>query len=185
MAQRLKAALPYLVGLAIAGVLYHVAGNINYPARPGQLGPDFWPRLALAVIAIVCLYEIVRLIVVGSAEGRVQGIAEHLEGDDFDGEEGQANAGFGIYMLLGGLALVLAYAVLVPALGFLLASYAFLILFMYLGGIRNHLAIWASSTIGMLLFAFIFLKVVYVSLPRGVPPFDQVTQFVMDLMLVR
>src|SRR5690606_34764117 len=107
MAQRLKAALPYLVGLAIAGVLYHVAGNINYPARPGQLGPDFWPRLALAVIAIVCLYEIVRLIVVGSAEGRVQGIAEHLEGDDFDGEEGQANAGFGIYMLLGGLALVL------------------------------------------------------------------------------
>ena len=46
---------------------------------------------------------------------------------------------------------------------------------------------WISSAvclIGMLLFAFIFLKVVYVSIPRGEPPFDQVTQFVMDLMKI-
>ena len=61
----------------------------------------------------------------------------------------------------------------------------FLILFMYLGGARNHVAVWASSTIGMLVFAFIFLKVVYVSVPRGEPPFDQFTQLVMDLLQVK
>lgn len=185
MAQRIRAAIPYLLGLAVAAFLYHVAGTISYPERPGQLGPDFWPRVAIAIIAIVCVYEIVRLLIVGAAASSVQGIAEHLDSDELDAAESQADAGSRIYMLLGGVALTLVYAVLVPKLGFLLASYLFLIAFMYLGGIRNHLAVWTTSTAGILLFAFIFLKVVYVSLPRGEPPFDQVTQLVMDLMLVR
>jgi hypothetical protein len=183
MAQRFLAALPYFLGLALAAVLWHIAGTITYPARPGQLGPDFWPRVAIGIIVIVCLYEIARVLILGSAAGSVQGIAEHLEeeGDD----DAKSDARSRLYMLLGGLVLMLAYGLLVPILGFLLASYLFLIVFMYLGGIRNHTAIWASSTIGMLLFAFIFLKVVYVSLPRGEPPFDQVTQLIMDLMRVR
>lgn len=185
MAQRIRAALPYVVGLAIAAVFYHLAGTISYPARSGHLGPDFWPRVAIAIIAIVCLYEIARVLIVGSADHSVQGIAERLDEEELDAAEAAANANSRVYMLLGGLALTLAYAVLVPILGFLLASYLFLIVFMYLGGIRNHVAIWASSTIGMLVFAFIFLKVVYVSLPRGEPPFDQVTQFVMNLLMIR
>ena len=183
MAQRFRLTIPYLVGLAVAAFLYHLAGTITYPARPGQLGPDFWPRIAIVIIALACLYEIVRLLVVGSGES-VQGIAEHLQGEEPDAEEeegGRRRTG----LLLGGLVLTLVYAVLVPKLGFLLASYLFLIVFMYLGGIRNHVAIWATSTVGMLVFAFIFLKVVYVSLPRGEPPFDQVTQFVMNLLLIK
>lgn len=184
MAQRIRAALPYFIGLGIAAYLYHLAGTISYPARPGQLGPDFWPRVAISIIAIVCLYEAVRVLLTGRIDYSVQGIAEHLEEEEPDDAEAQP-ASSRLYMLLGGLALTLGYAVLVPILGFLLASYLFLIVFMYLGGIRNHVAIWASSTIGMLVFAFIFLKVVYVSLPRGEPPFDQVTQLVMDLLMVR
>ncbi len=182
MAQRFRLTIPYLVGLAVAAFLYHLAGTITYPARPGQLGPDFWPRIAIVIIALACLYEIARLLVVGSGES-VQGIAEHLQGEepDADAEGGRRRTG----LLLGGLVLTLVYAVLVPKLGFLLASYLFLIVFMYLGGIRNHVAIWATSTVGMLVFAFIFLKVVYVSLPRGEPPFDQVTQFVMNLLLIK
>lgn len=183
MAQRVWAALPYFLGLAIAAALWHIAGNISYPGRPGQLGPDFWPKVAIAIIAVVCLYEIARMLILGSAARSVQGIAEHLEEEDDDDAGGDARSR--IYMLLGGLALMLAYAVLVPTLGFLLASYLFLIVFMYLGGIRKHAVVWASSTIGMLLFAFIFLKVVYVSLPRGEPPFDQITQLIMDLLMVR
>jgi len=185
MVQRFKPTIPYFVGLAAAALLYYLSTKITYTARPGQLGPDFWPRVAIAIIVVACLYEIVRLLIVGSAERSVHGIAEHLEGDGSDAADQEENGSRRTYLLLGGMALTLAYAVLVSKLGFLLASYLYLILFMYLGGIRNHLAIWASSTIGMLLFAFIFLKVVYVSIPRGEPPFDQVTQFVMDLMQVR
>jgi len=185
MAQSFRPTIPYFVGLAAAAVLYYLANNITYAARPGQLGPDFWPRIAIGIMAVSCLYQIVRLLIFGSADSGVQGIGEHLEGEELDETESDAEGGRKPHLLLGGIILTLAYAVLVQKLGFLLASYIFLILFMYLGGIRNHVAIWASSTIGMLLFAFIFLKVVYVSIPRGEPPFDQVTQFVMDLMQIR
>ncbi len=185
MAQRFRPTIPYFVGLAAAAVLYYLANNITYTARPGQLGPDFWPRIAIGIMAVPCLYQIVRLLIFGSADSGIQGIGEHLEDDGLGETEAEVQGSRKPHLLLGGIVLTLAYAVLVQKLGFLLASYIFLILFMYLGGIRNHVAIWASSTIGMLLFAFIFLKVVYVSIPRGEPPFDQVTQFVMDLMQIR
>lgn len=182
MAQRFKAALAYFVGLAIAAYLYHLAGSITYPRRPGQLGPDFWPKIAIGMVAGICLYEIAKAFLLGDARAGVQGIAEHLEADD---EKGATHSRARFPLLLGGIVLTLGYVVLVPILGFLLSSYFFLILFMYLGGIRNHVAVWGVSTAGMLLFSLVFLKIVYVSLPRGIPPFDQVTQFVMDLVMVR
>lgn len=182
MAQRLWPTIPYVLGLAAAAALYHVASGISYPARPGQLGPDFWPHVAIGIIAVVCVYQILRLLVMGSADSGVQGIAEHLGDGEADAEAGEGRKR--TLLLLGGIVLTVVYAVLVAKVGFLLASYAYMILFMYLGGSRNHLAIWLSSTIGIALFAFVFLKVVYVSLPRGEPPFDQVTQFVIDLMQI-
>jgi putative tricarboxylic transport membrane protein len=185
MVQRLKPAIPYLIGIAFAAVFYVLAGRISYTARPGQLGPDFWPRIAILMIAVVCLYEIIRVLATGTAGSKVEGIAEQLDKQELDATAAEADTGSRIGLLMGGIVLTVAYAALVPVFGFLLASYLFLILFMYLGGARNHVAVWTSSTIGMLVFAFIFLKVVYVSVPRGEPPFDQFTQLVMDLLQVK
>lgn len=185
MTQRLKAAAPYLLGLAGAVVLFVLAGNFHYAARPGQLGPDFWPRVALVIIAVACVYELGRMMLMGSTDADVQGIAERLDREELDATSAEADANSRLPLLLGGMALTLAYAVLVPVLGFLLASYLFLVIFMYLGGERRHIAIWVTSTLGILAFAFVFLKLVYVSIPRGEPPFDQVTQLVMDLLQIR
>lgn len=179
MTQRLTAALPYVLGLAIAAGLFILAGSISYSPRPGQLGPDFWPKMAICLISGVCLFQTIRILTIGAPHNEARGIAERL-----DEPEAEDEAPSRPYLLIGGVVLVLGYAVLVPVLGFLLASYLFLIIFMYLGGARNHVAIWCSSTIGILVFAFVFLKVVYISLPRGEPPFDQVTQFVMNLLQV-
>src|SRR5690606_3235858 len=114
MAQRALAALPYLLGLVVAAYLWHLAGTISYPARPGQLGPDFWPRVAIAIIAMVCIYEIGRACILGTAGRSVQGIAEHFEGEEDEEELGapaEGKARTRIFMLVGGLALTLAYAV--------------------------------------------------------------------------
>ena len=181
MAQRIKSALPYLLGLAIAVLLFALSGSISYSPRPGQLGPDFWPRLAIGLMAAVCIFEIVRILFLGSLDSDIRGIAERL--DDTEPDE-DADAPVKPHLLIGGIGLILAYAIAVPVLGFLLASYIFLIVFMYLGGARNHVAVWLAGTLGILIFAFVFLKVVYVSLPRGEPPFDRVTQFVMNLLQV-
>ena len=56
----IRSILPYVVGLAVAVVLYILARQIEYTPRPDMLGPDFWPKVAIGLMAVVCLFEIVR-----------------------------------------------------------------------------------------------------------------------------
>jgi putative tricarboxylic transport membrane protein len=175
---RLKGVLPYVMLLGVAAGLYWLTGSITYTARPGQLGPDFWPKVAIGLIAAVSIFEILRRLFAEAPGAR--GVADELD-RGAEAERAPRNP----VLLLFGIALTLAYAVLVSKLGFMLASFGFLVLFMYLGGIRHHLVVWLASGLAIVAFAFVFLKVVYVSLPRGEPPFDQVTQTVMDLLRVR
>lgn len=168
MSSRIRSALPYAIGLGVAVLLFISASHIQYTPRPGQIGPDFWPKIAIALMAVVCLIEIVRALV-GAADAR--GIAEVLEGE----AEEAADEPKYPRLLAGGVALVLAYAVLVSYLGFLLASFLFLAAFMYLGRYRNHLAIWSISAGMTVAIAFLFIRFAYVSLPRGEPPFDRFT----------
>ena len=45
MLNRLLRAAPYIVlQLAGDGLFYQLAGHIEYPATPGRIGPDFWPK---------------------------------------------------------------------------------------------------------------------------------------------
>jgi putative tricarboxylic transport membrane protein len=60
MSGKLKALAPYAALFACAVYLYRDAGAFASAARPGQLGPDFWPRAVLALLMIVCACEIVR-----------------------------------------------------------------------------------------------------------------------------
>jgi hypothetical protein len=164
----LRSALPYVVGLAIAAVLYVLAGQIEYTPRPGILGPDFWPKAAIGLMAVVCALEIMRAVV--GARSQAFGISETLEAD-----EGAQPARTYPGLLIGGVALVAIYALVVEIFGFLLTTFFFLAAFMYLGRYRNHVAVWSFSAVVTLLSALIFIRFAYVSLPRGWPPFDAVT----------
>ena len=170
--ESMRQAIPYVLLLALAGLTYWGAGHISYTARPGQLGPDVWPRLAAALIAAVCIYELVRSLT--AQRQTIRGVAETLDKESQSAEEAPAYP----KLLLAGGALTVAYGLAVPVLGFLLASFLYLVAFMYVGRYRAHAAIWISSLAGTALFALIFLKLVYVSLPRGVPPFDSITDWV-------
>lgn len=67
------------------------------------------------------------------------------------------------------------YAVLVPVLGFILGTFLFLAAFMYVGRYRAHATIWATSAVVTILCGVLFLRIAYVSLPRGIEPFDRIT----------
>jgi hypothetical protein len=56
----IRNSLPYVVGLVVAAVLFYFARGIEYTPRPGMLGPDFWPKAAIGLMTVVCLFEIVR-----------------------------------------------------------------------------------------------------------------------------
>jgi O-antigen/teichoic acid export membrane protein len=120
-------------------------------------------------MALTCLYEIAR----GLLGLRVspQGVADLLDSE----AEPPAEARSQLLPLFGGIGLLAAYALVVNVLGFLLSTFFFLAAFMYVGRYRNHVAIW-SIAVGMtVVIAFLFLRFAYVSLPRGVPPFDGFT----------
>ena len=74
---RFRQALPYLVGVVVAGALYYSASRIEYTPRGDSLGPDFWPKLAIGLMALVCVIEIVRAL---PARPSGQGVADLLEG---------------------------------------------------------------------------------------------------------
>lgn len=171
---RLLAAVPYGILLAASLLFFALAGNIRYAARPGQIGPDLWPKFALGLIAIVSLVEIARALLWHPDE--VRGIVDALAGDGQDDEFPRRPA-----LLLAGSGLTLAYGIALPFIGFPLATFAFLAAFMYIGRYRRHPAIWGASAIGAMLISGLFLNVVYVSLPRGAPPFDRVTDFIVNL----
>lgn len=164
----LRAILPYLVGLALAVALYIYAGQIDYTPRAGELGPAVWPRLALVLMGASCAFEIVRGLAGSSVQAR--GITEIL-----DRESGADDERKYPLLLIGGIVLILVYALVVPLLGFLLSTFIFLAAFMYLGRYRNHRAVWAASSVVTILCGVLFLRVAYVSLPRGIAPFDRVT----------
>ena len=166
--------LPYVIGLAIAAGLFIYLGHIDYTPRAGHLGPETWPRAAVALMAAACLFEIVRIGLSGntvaeSAADELEGAAEATGGEQRFPQ-----------LLAGGILLVMLYAVSLPVLGFTMTTFLFLAAFIYLGRYRRHGVIWAFSSIMTILMGILFLRIAYVSLPRGVPPFDRIA----DLFLL-
>src|SRR5919202_906481 len=52
MSSRIRSALPYAIGLGVAVLLFVSASQIHYTPRPGQIGPDFWPKIAVALMLV-------------------------------------------------------------------------------------------------------------------------------------
>jgi len=186
-AARLKRLLPYAVVAAGAGCLYYAASGIRYAERAGVLGPDFWPKAILALMLVVCAWQVAAALVSGRA-GEASGVLDELI------EESAARRGGAApepaeeshpWRLVGGMALSALYVWAVTRLGFFTATVLYLAAFVVLGGYRRWGVVAAVSVIGALLLLFFFMKVVYVSLPLGQEPFLQVTLALMKLMGIR
>lgn len=170
---RIALAIPYILLLAAAIWLWTVASAIDYPARPGALGPDFWPKAAILMLGVLSVVQILKTAIAG-AGGDARGIGDKLADEEEEADETPRS----LYLLLAGIALTVGYGLVLETLGFPVATAAFLVAFMYLGGSRKHLAIWISSIAGVALISVLLMRVVYVSLPRGIAPFDGVSNLI-------
>jgi len=179
--QRLTGAAPYTVVFAGAAYLYVNAGSFAALARPGELGPQFWPRAVLILLMLVCASAIVRAGLFPPVRQTPLGAGSRIE--DEDAPEGERSTH--PYRLLGGVALCAAYVAGMERLGFFLATALYLGLFMWLGRYRRPGVIVTVSLIGSLAFVFVFMKIVYVSLPLGVAPFQAVSVAILALLGIR
>jgi putative tricarboxylic transport membrane protein len=152
-----------LVGVVLALSLLATVPGLDRIAREGQLGPGFWPRLVLIGLALACgartVVEWRRLRlgvapVVGAGEGRTRLHAAR-------------------FAMAAGL--VVAYVVLIPLVGFALATAAFAAAFLRVAGARSPLGLGATAAGGTVLLLYVFIKVVYLPLPKGAGPFEAVT----------
>lgn len=177
---RLARALPYVVSGIVAAFLYYTAVQFDFHHRPGTLGPDAWPKGISLLMLVVSLYKVGELLF---GRARVPGPYETLESAE-DGGNAEAPQRYPLLLLLG-VAATLAYVALVTTLGFFLCTATYLAAFLWIGGYRRRWIIAVTSLAGALLLMFIFMKLVYVSLPIGTPPFSAVTFALMQLMGIR
>ena len=177
MAGKLKGQLPYLALLLGAAYLYRAAGHFAYAARPGELGPDFWPKAVLALLMAVCAYEIVRRALfvhaprVPDADSRPA--TQPAEGTRYP------------RLLAAGVGLTVLYVLGLDNAGFFLSTALYLALFMLVGRYRRYGVIAATSVLGSLTFVYVFMKIVYVSLPLGAGPFKQVSVWILAALGIR
>jgi putative tricarboxylic transport membrane protein len=183
---RMRKIVPYVIVLAIASALYYFANQINFVAPGGRIGPDVWPKAILLLAMATCAYEIVKNLFFAQEDHELMGVLESIiEEAPAEGAAPQPEAKSFPHLLLIGMSMTVAYVVLIETLGFFLCTVLFLAGFMLAGRYRRIGVVLTTSLIGSLVFMFVFMKIVYVSLPLGREPFAQVSYLLMRLMGIK
>ena len=178
---------PYVIVLLLAIFLYYKTTQFGFEAPGGRIGPDAWPRIVLCLLALVCVYEVLRRLLWGRSNADQSGVSQpaaELAAADpaVPVEEEQPSYS---WVLAVGVVMTVGYVALLGVLGFFLCTVLYLAGFIRLGGYRRVLVNLVTSLLGSLAFMFVFMKVVYVSLPLGVEPFSELSFMLMRLMGIR
>jgi putative tricarboxylic transport membrane protein len=174
--RRLRATLPYVVVLAVGIFLFYVASNFEFEQVGGRIGPGAWPQLVLVLMLATALWGIVSSAVKAGQAGAL----DETEADDAEAYVRPPE----IYpwMVWLAIATTIVYLVLLPILGFFLSTIVYSAVLMYLGHYRRPLVVAGMSVAIAFAFMFVFMRIVYVALPLGIPPFDQVSYGLMSAM---
>ena len=176
---------PFAVLFCAALYLFTLTRQFEYPRVPGRLGPDVWPQAILVLLMLACAIGIARTFLAGGSFEPSTGGQEQR--DMLPGDAGAQGLGTisGYGLVAGGFLLFLGYPVALEYLGFPLATFLLMALFMLVGQWRNPLGVVAVSAIGALAFFYVFRGLVYVSLPLGTGPFHSATVWIAGLLGMR
>lgn len=162
--------LPELGALLLVSVLWPRTAGMTSSA--GGPGPAFVPQVLLGVLAasalVGVLLEVRRRF--GGHRDRPAGAPAAAPEEASDGAEPT-----NLRRALLAAALVLTYVGATALLGWLLASTAFALVFLWLSGHRRPWTLVAVAVVAPQVLAYVFVKVVYIALPTGVGVFDTVT----------
>jgi len=163
---------PLLIFIA-AVYFYVLAGSMDENPMPGQLGPAFWPRALLILLMASCVLKALEsYLAFGKGVGADIGGVECTPRD--------WNAPKLIVMII----LVLAVVPAMEVLGFALANFLFLILFIRIAGMRKLPSLIVTSLVGTIFLLYLFGKVVYLPLPKGDWIFNDLTIFIYRLLYI-
>jgi len=183
---RYQALLPYVVVLALSIALLWKVVQMEFTPRGDRPGPDVWPRAVLCLLALTCVARIFVLVKRKPETTAADGSTTIASHDGVARDDGARPPTRRYPMLLSlGIALTIAYIALLGTLGFFCATVLYIGSLIRTGRYRRWSIIATVSLLGSLAFMFVFMKVVYLSLPLGRPPFDEVSLLLMKVMAIR
>lgn len=181
MQRALAKSLPFAVLFCAAAYLFTRTLQFDYPRAPGRLGPDVWPQAILVLLMAACAAGIARAVFLGG-RGQPSEAGAELAGLPVEAEL-EAPSRYGL--VAGGILLFLTYPFALEYLGFVVATFLLMSLFMLVGQWRNVLGLIAVSAAGTLVLFYVFRGIVYVSLPLGSGVFHDFTVWVAALLGMR
>ena len=161
----LKSMIGPLLIFLCAMYIYVVAGGIDENPMPGQLGPAFWPKALLILLMISCGIKSLEIYKATVKEGAAAAKRASPASTD-------------TLKLSLMIVAVLGAVLLMDTIGFVLANFFFLLLFMRIAGYRQIPYLVLISGLGTVLLLYLFVKVVYLPLPKGQFFFDDLTIFI-------
>ena len=184
MISRYRILLPYLIVLVAAAALFWDALHFGFTPRGDRPGPDVWPRAIIVLVIITCAIRIVTLI--RRPAGEERGVLDEVIAGAAP-ESDRAAAPVRTYPLLlaAGIGLTIAYVALLGTLGFFVDTVLYIAVMIRAGRYRRWSVIATTAVGGALVFMFVFMKVVYLSLPLGTAPFIAVSLALMRWMGIR
>ena len=153
-----------LLFVLLAVYFYFLAGKIDEPPGPEQLGAAFWPKMVLIFLMVSCGIKAGEILM---ARGK-----KRAEGTPA-GPLPEVNT----LKLAAMIAMVIAAVYFMDVIGFPLANFLFLLLFMRIAGLRKKLPLFLTSVLGTIFLLYLFVKIVYLPLPKGQWFFDDMTIF--------
>jgi hypothetical protein len=161
---------PLLI-FGIALYFYILGGRLDDAPIPGQLGPYFWPRAVLILLMVSCGIKSIEI------------LASRKEAET-PAEAGAPLPPVHILKLVALIAMVIGVVFAMDKIGFLLSNFFFLFAFLHLTGLRRKFLLFLISAGGTVVLIYLFVKVVYLPLPKGMWFFEDVTLFFYRLLAV-
>lgn len=166
--------IPEIVMLGLCLALW-VQTN-EFTSSVGGPGPAMYPRVLISLLAfamVVRLYQPLR-----------GGTDAANDDEDFVPEEGAEldEALIDSRRVWTAIALAVGYVLATIYLGWLIATFIFTIVFLVLAGKRNPLIIVPAAFVFSFGMTYVFVKIVYISLPTGVAAFDVITVRLFEIM---
>jgi len=178
------AVAPYLAILAFCSFLLYHAFRIP-PGSDGKLGADVWPKTILVLAILTCAWKIATT---GLRARDARPSSQHDASEDRSASRDEIeDPGDEIPAWLPwlGIALTVGYVFLFSEIGYFLATVLFVATFIYAGNYRRPFVAASVALTAAFAFVFIFMKIVYVSLPMGDGPFRHLSEAIMMLMGIK
>jgi putative tricarboxylic transport membrane protein len=152
----IRIATPHIAGILLSTALFFQARGLDEVA----LGPGLWPRMVLVGFALACAAKLI-----------VDVRCAYTATDACLADRPPISRA----KLIVGIALIGLYALMAPVIGFPLATVGFIAGFMWVSGARSVPMIVGNVAVGTVLLLYLFVKFVYLPLPKGDGLFESFT----------